>query len=132
MIESAGALERLGDDEELLREIREIFSDDAPKQMEALKRAIDTNDVVLTERQAHSLKSAAANIGAELMRDKAFEIELAARDKNLNNLQMLYEKLEHEMQRVLMALRELCSPSGHGASTSTPHLINRMDAEEPE
>ena len=133
VIDSAGALERLGDDADLLREIREIFSDDTPKQMEVLKRAIDTNDVVLTERQAHSLKSAAANIGAESMREKSFEIELAARDKNLNTVHILYEELEYEMERVMPALRELFSPSEPDASTSIPPASNsRMDAEEPE
>ncbi|GBD97809.1 MAG TPA: response regulator [Nitrospirae bacterium] len=104
VIYRAETLERLGGDEELLRELWEIFIDDAPRQMEILKKAIDAGDIALTERQAHSLKSAAANIGANLMSDKASGLELAARDKNLNNARMLYEKLEHELKKALKAL----------------------------
>ncbi|HDH05022.1 MAG TPA: response regulator [Nitrospirae bacterium] len=106
VIYRAETLERLGGDEELLKELYEVFIDDAPRQMEILKKAIDTNDTVLTERQAHSLKSATANIGANSMSDKAFKIELTARDRNLNNAHMLYEKLEHELKKVLKALTE--------------------------
>ncbi len=107
VLNTSEAMERLDGDEELLKEIWDVFIDDAPKQMEILKKAIDTGDTVLTERQAHSLKSAAANIGANLMRSKAFETELAARDRNLNDVHILYEQLEYELKRVLQALTGL-------------------------
>ena len=101
------AMERLDGDGELLKEICGVFTDDAPKQMEILRKAIDTGDMVLTERQAHSLKSAAANIGADLMKSRAFEIELAAREGDIKDIHMLYEQLEHELKKVLEALRDV-------------------------
>ncbi len=107
VLNTSEAMERLDGDEELLREIFGVFTDDAPKQMEILKKAIDTGDIVLTERQAHSLKSAAANIGADLMKSRAFEIELAARDGNMRDAHTLYEQLERELKRVLEALTDV-------------------------
>ena len=58
------ALARLGGDEGILKKIQGAFVEDAPSQMEALIKAMETNDAAVAERQAHSLKGAAANIGA--------------------------------------------------------------------
>lgn len=102
-------LERLDGDEELFREIVEIFIKDTPVQMEMLKNAIDESDIVLTELHAHSLKSAAANIGVNSMKEKALKIELMARNKTLNNIQVLYEDLDSELRKVIKELSILQS-----------------------
>ncbi len=74
--------------------------------MKALKEALDIGDTMLIERQAHSLKSASANIGADLMRGKALQTELFAKDNNLNKVQSVYKGLENEFERVLQKLKE--------------------------
>ncbi len=104
IIDKDSALERLGGDEELFLEILEIFAEDAPKQMETLKEAIASNDTDLTERQAHSLKSASANIGAYQMKEQAFKLEQTARDKEMANAGSLCETLEQELDEVLKLL----------------------------
>ncbi len=102
-------LERLDGDEDLIREIWEVFSEDAPVQMENLKNAIDSSDIPYTERQAHTLKSASANIGANSLREKAFQIEIIAKEKSLNNIHILYEDLESEFNKVMKELTTLMS-----------------------
>ncbi|GBD97818.1 MAG TPA: response regulator [Nitrospirae bacterium] len=109
VVDRVESLSRLDGDEELLRELWEIFIDDTPGQMQALKKAIDTGDFVIVERTAHSLKSAAANIGANLMRAEAFSIELAGKYNNIDNARILYEKLEYEFKRLLETLTGLLS-----------------------
>ncbi len=102
-------LERLDGDEDLIRELWAVFSEDAPKQMNYLKNAIDSSDIPYTERQAHTLKSASANIGANSLREKAFQIEITAREKSLNNIPVLYEDLENEFNKVMKELNTLIS-----------------------
>ncbi len=75
LLDRDSALVRIGGDEELYRELIELFLEDSPKQLEILKSALAAGDRILGERQAHSLKSAAANIGAELLRDACHKAE---------------------------------------------------------
>jgi PAS domain S-box-containing protein len=100
------ALERLGGDEELLREIWEIFIQDCPETMKKLKQTLETRDAGLSERHAHTLKSTAGNIGADLMKETALQIELAAREKHVDKAWLLYGKLESDAESVLKTLRE--------------------------
>jgi signal transduction histidine kinase/CheY-like chemotaxis protein/HPt (histidine-containing phosphotransfer) domain-containing protein len=106
IVHRAEALERLNGDEEILKEICEVFIDEAPKQMGMLKQAIENIDIDMTERQAHSIKSASANIGADSLSEKAMEIELSAKDNKLENVQNLYTGLENEFEKVLQELKE--------------------------
>jgi CheY-like chemotaxis protein/HPt (histidine-containing phosphotransfer) domain-containing protein len=106
-LNAADALERLGGDGELLREIWEIFIHDCPETMKELKQTLDTRDAGMSEQYAHTLKSTAGSIGADLMKETAFQIELASREKQIDRAWLLYEKLESDAERVLKTLREL-------------------------
>jgi CheY-like chemotaxis protein/HPt (histidine-containing phosphotransfer) domain-containing protein len=105
------ALERLGGDEELLREIWTIFITDCPRNMELLKQALETRNHNMSERQAHTLKSTAGNIGADRLKDTALQIELASREKRADKAWVMYEPLEREAESVINALHELMSTS---------------------
>ena len=99
-IHTEEALKRLGGNEGLLRELWGIFINDAPGQMENLKKAIDTSNLLLIERYAHSLKGASASLGAKLMNEQAYKIETIARNKSLDNIHLLLEDLENEFEKV--------------------------------
>jgi HPt (histidine-containing phosphotransfer) domain-containing protein len=103
------AMKRLGEDEDLLRELWGIFIGDAPNQMGLLEKAINENDMVLIERQAHSLKSASANIGADSLEKKAFKIEKIANSKSLNSIHLLFDDLQNEFKKVIEELKALQS-----------------------
>jgi signal transduction histidine kinase/CheY-like chemotaxis protein len=106
-INSNEVLERLSGDEELLRELWEIFTSDAPRQMEELKKSIDTGNIAVTERQAHTLKSTSATVGADSLKERALNIERAAREKSLMNIDILYDDLENEFIKVMKELQAL-------------------------
>ena len=74
---------------------------------ETLSKALEANDAALVEQKAHSLKGAAANIGAGLMRDEASQMEVASREGDLNKAHTLYPQLEHEFERALTASSDL-------------------------
>jgi HPt (histidine-containing phosphotransfer) domain-containing protein len=104
ILDSDGALARLDGDKELLSEICDIFIEESPQRMERLKNALDNNNIVLVEREAHSLKSTAANIGAGLLRDSTQHVEVVARNSDISKARILYEMLEHEHGKVLSYL----------------------------
>jgi signal transduction histidine kinase/DNA-binding NarL/FixJ family response regulator len=104
LLDSNSALARLDGDKDLFGELCGIFIEDAPQQRGRLKSALDNNNMVVVEREAHSLKSSAANIGAELLRESALQVELAARNNDRIKARRLYEKLEYEHGKVLSLL----------------------------
>jgi len=65
MLDHQIALERVGGDEDLLREIVRLFLDECPRLIAHIQEAIDAGDTRRLEREAHSLKGSVANFGAE-------------------------------------------------------------------
>jgi PAS domain S-box-containing protein len=102
---------RVDGDEELLQEIVELFLEDAPRQIERLKAALEAGEAALAQRQAHTLKGAAANVGAETLSGEALRIELAAKEGQLAAARSGCERLESEFGRFAAVVNELV-PTG--------------------
>jgi len=100
------ALERLGGDESLLDKIWVKFQSCAPEQMTQLQSALDENKIEVVERIAHSLKSGAANIGAESLSQLANQTELAAKDNNMYQISSLTFQLNSELEKVIRQLSQ--------------------------
>jgi two-component system, sensor histidine kinase and response regulator len=71
----AEALERLGGDEALLRELCEIFLEESPKLMRNLRKAIEEGDASSVMRAAHSLKGEVGYLGAAGASQAAQQLE---------------------------------------------------------
>jgi CheY-like chemotaxis protein len=100
-------LDRLGGDEELFKEIIRTFLDDAPFQVENLKGALAENNLSQLEKQAHTLKGAAMNIGGNALQTVAFALELSGKNRDLNQARPLVPNLEKEFERLKQALTGL-------------------------
>lgn len=94
------ALERLGGDEEILSEMVRVYLDDAPVLLARMQEAIAKGDAHTLERSAHSLKGAAAAIGAERVRALASELEGIGREKQLETAFETYEQLTQASERL--------------------------------
>jgi signal transduction histidine kinase/CheY-like chemotaxis protein/ABC-type uncharacterized transport system substrate-binding protein len=75
------AIQRLGDRETVQMIIEQAF-DDTPLQIKQLKENFDSEKIVDVTRNAHTIKSVAATIGADELSDIAFEIEMRSKDEN--------------------------------------------------
>ncbi len=75
VLDLESALDRIDGDRELYDEVVEVFIDDTPRQLTVLEEALGNGDKETVRRQAHSLKSAAANIGGEALRSASSELE---------------------------------------------------------
>jgi CheY-like chemotaxis protein/HPt (histidine-containing phosphotransfer) domain-containing protein len=105
IFDKAGLLDRVMEDEDLARQLIDVFLDDIPKQIESLRGYLASGDVSGTERQAHTIKGASANLGGEKVRALAFEMEKSAKagdleyvKSNLNALEKQFTLLKQEMK----------------------------------
>ena len=73
----SGMMGRLMNDEELVDEVLKEFMLDLPKQVEQLERLIAEEDPYQVGRRSHQIKGMAANVGAEALRERAYELEKA-------------------------------------------------------
>ena len=105
-VEGLGHLEG---DEELYREVLELFKEDAPRLMEQLQDALQANDLATVERQAHTLKSTAANIGANGVREAALEVEHSARQRDYTAVHSCCSTLTAEFTLLQMVLDDPAS-----------------------
>jgi len=93
-------LERLMGDEELVAQLVEAAHDDLPCQVSKLKDSLAAADITTSERQAHTIKGAAANIGAEPLRNVAERTEKAARQGYLESCREALPVLEQEFEHL--------------------------------
>jgi len=115
-----GLLERLGGDEDLLRQIAEVFLKDAPEQMLSLKDAIQKGDATLAERLAHTLKGASANVGANVLQELAAQMEITGKEGDLNRAQKLLETTMREYETLKRNITNLNIIEGQ-AEHAHPH-----------
>jgi two-component system, sensor histidine kinase and response regulator len=101
------ALERVGGDEELLREIAGLFLEDYPNLMGQIQQAVNANDAQGLERAAHSLKGSLSNFGSDAAYQASFDLEQIGRSKSLDRAAAALAQLELVMQQVGPELESL-------------------------
>jgi len=90
--------------EDFINELIDAFLDDAPNMLSNMQTALETNDVELFRRNAHSLKSNANTFGATELGALAKELESMAKENNLvvgNRLEIIneaYAKVAEELK----------------------------------
>jgi two-component system sensor histidine kinase/response regulator len=98
LFDRSAALERIGGDEELLREIAILFISEYPMLIQEIRAAMETGDAETLERSAHSLKGSVANFEARAAVDAAFRLEAIGRSKNLAEAPAAIRELEAVFQ----------------------------------
>lgn len=90
------ALERLKEwgGDKLAGQMVRLFLKNTGTRMDQIRAGVSDGSLEEAERGAHSLKSSAANIGAESLRTLATRMESAALDSNLEGARSLLPDLE--------------------------------------
>lgn len=101
------ALERMGGDEELLREIAGLFLEDYPSMMSKIDQAVANSDAYNLERAAHSLKGSIANFGSEAAYQASLDLEQMGRSKDLAKMHEAHARLVDVMTHVCPELEAL-------------------------
>ena len=99
------ALESVGGDEAMLRELAEMFFTECPKLMEQIREHIAGADGPELRRAAHTLKGSAHVFGAEEVAGAAHRLEEIGREEAFADAEEALALLEDEVTRLLPALR---------------------------
>jgi HPt (histidine-containing phosphotransfer) domain-containing protein len=95
------------EDDELLRELIELFFAEVPMRVQRLRSEITQRNWSAAVIDAHTLKSTTATLGAMDMSALAAEIERTARDQAAGEvLTTAIDRLDAELARVLAALEQ--------------------------
>jgi HPt (histidine-containing phosphotransfer) domain-containing protein len=103
-VDLAAVLERIGGDEDLLRELVGLYLDDEPQLIDQIGAAIDAGDAPAVGRLAHTLKGAVSNFCARRAHATAQAMEDAGRDNRLDAAAGLFPSLRAEFALVREAL----------------------------
>ncbi len=106
-LDHALALERVGGDEGLLREIAVLFLDEYPAMMAEIRAALDSGNAVALERAAHSLKGSVGNFGAQAAFHAALRLEAIGRARDLTSAREAFRSLVVAMDSLRPALTAL-------------------------
>jgi len=101
------ALDRIGGDADLLKELASIFIEDYPRQVKLIEEAIAAADWKTAEREAHGLKGAVANFGAADAMEAARKLEFAAREGRHGELPLLLRQVTDQLACVRRELDRL-------------------------
>jgi len=101
------ALDRIGGDEELLRDLCQIFLEESPKLLEKLQQAVAAGDSDGVMRAAHSLKGESSYLGAGGTSQAARQLEEMGRNQDLSSASNVLAVLEREVAGLHLDLKEL-------------------------
>jgi len=100
----AEALALMDGEEDLFREIVELFFDNCPSWMEVLEKSVQQSDAFLLEITAHKLKGALRNIAAERAAMFAQDLEKIGTSKDLTRAREIYTVLVEEITSLYTVL----------------------------
>jgi CheY-like chemotaxis protein len=103
----AKALDSLDGNKELLCEVVEIFLAEAPQQISSLRSSMAEEDTAGIEAIAHSLKGELGYLGISEVSERAGELEVLGRRRDLQNASKVFAALETEILAVLDAMRDV-------------------------
>jgi two-component system sensor histidine kinase/response regulator len=93
-----GLLHRLMGDEDLAKEIIDDFLKQIPFNFNAVKEALNKQDVILIKREAHIIKGASGNVGALALQKIAEQIEMAGEEEDLVRAGLFVSKLDEQLE----------------------------------
>ena len=101
----------MGDDE-FLAELIDLFLNDTPTQLQALRNAVGTGDAEGVAAAAHRLKGSSGNMGAESLSALCLHVEKSSSGNQLEGLPQLVEEVGEEFAQVREILTNLRSELG--------------------
>jgi PAS domain S-box-containing protein len=108
LIDRVSLLERVEGDHELLNEMIQIFKEEAPALLNAMREALQSGDTVVLERSAHSLKGVVGNLSSKTTANAALKLEQDAKNSDMESAKLSLAEVERVMKLLLPALSDLC------------------------
>jgi CheY-like chemotaxis protein/HPt (histidine-containing phosphotransfer) domain-containing protein len=110
VLDRAELLDRVDGDREFLAELVQMFAEDCPGWLAAIRDSIDRGDARGLKLAAHTLRGAAANFSARAAADAAGALEGMGRAGDLTGAAAAYAILEDAVRRLGRALAGFVGP----------------------
>lgn len=91
---------------DLIVELIELYAEDAPHRLAAIRGALATGDLAALRRAAHALKGSSASLGARRVEMLCEKLERSPGHELLQGGEMLLARLEHEFARARSAFAD--------------------------
>jgi signal transduction histidine kinase/DNA-binding NarL/FixJ family response regulator/HPt (histidine-containing phosphotransfer) domain-containing protein len=98
--------DRVGGDEEVVREVVALFFSQIPETLEQIRTAAVDHDWQVLRRLSHTLKGASATVGAEAISEVARELEFMARDQDDGSFDVVLARLDEEAARFMKTVEQ--------------------------
>jgi signal transduction histidine kinase/CheY-like chemotaxis protein/HPt (histidine-containing phosphotransfer) domain-containing protein len=108
-VDRAQALARVEGDEDVLRQLAELFLDDCPKFRAEIESALGRGDVAAIVTPAHALKASVSVFGATAAEAAARRLEVAARQGDSAAASAAFSDLTLQLARVCEGLAQLAA-----------------------
>jgi len=99
-------LEMVDGDTELLRDMLTLFEEDSEKWLRAIREAIETGDPETLKQAAHALKGSLASLTAEVLREKAHQLEMMGKNGTTAGAESVYQELASDIQQLQAQLND--------------------------
>jgi HPt (histidine-containing phosphotransfer) domain-containing protein len=105
-LELLNAFEELQSDDgsDLIVELIDLYLEDAPQRIRAIREAAVATEWVLLKRAAHNLKGSSANLGVQQVAETCKKLEGLERDQSTKGVEFLLQQMDHEFSRASEAL----------------------------
>lgn len=97
-------LARVENDRELLRDLLTIFKEDFPRQLLALREAVEARDGDRVATAAHTLRGMLSNLSASQAAATAARLEQMGRKKETLNFQEAFDAFQNDANELLPQL----------------------------
>ena len=103
------ALDRVGGDEDLLREVAQLFLQEYPSLMGQLEDAVARDDASRVMETAHTMKGSLATLGAEAGTQIAFQLESMGRQRTLEGSHETCRALADQLNELKSELQKVAA-----------------------
>jgi two-component system, sensor histidine kinase and response regulator len=100
-------MQRLDGNLDLLRTIVSSFLEGAPESLEAIRRAVESNNAESLYNLAHQLKGAVGNFSAAAVNRAALRLETIAQERDLSQAHEAYQELAGMIEQLTPELAQL-------------------------
>lgn len=118
-------ISRYFEDKDTLMQVVRIFTEDSPQTIRDLAAAIQAQRSQDIQLHAHSLKGVSALIGAEQLRQRAWQLECAGAERNTAAFEVLFDETKEEFDKLMSFLSR-----ADWVETAKEHHCSRQQAEQ--
>ena len=93
-------------DEEDFKELVELFIETSFSDLEKINFGLEENNATSIAQAAHSIKGASGSLGFQPIATMAQDIEMRAKEGNINDLEEIINSITEELKKIEYAIKE--------------------------